>query len=138
MEGFANVIFPGWIDRPKIETLVESCSGMLAPYRNTENFTRNLPNKIVDSFAMGRPVLSGLDGEVRRWLEDHQVGFFTPDGATLYEVMTRLLNEPGLCTELSRRSRSLYDACFEFEKVYGDLVESLCQLAGSPSSATRQ
>lgn len=125
MAGLPNVVFPGWIDQPKIEVLTSSCAGMLAPYRNTDNFTRNLPNKIVDAFAAGLPVVSSLDGEVRRLLEGHGAGFFVPDASELYDALLSLLKQDDLRQKMGRQSRKLYNERFAFEKVYGDLVTSL-------------
>ncbi len=129
MRGLHNVIFPGWIDQPKIEALGASCSGMLAPYRNTDNFIRNFPNKIIDAFAMGCPVISSLDGEVRTWLDAKQVGFFSPDSASLRDALTYLLDNPSERLNMGSRSRAVYEKYFSVEKVYGGLVDALVDLA---------
>lgn len=131
MSGLRNVVFPGWIDQPKIETLTAACAAMLAPYRSTENFTRNVPNKIVDAFAAGLPVVSGLDGEVRRLLEEQGTGVYVPDAESFDAALRRLLDDAEMRSTMGRRSRELYQRRFAFDRVYGDLVAALERL-GSP------
>ena len=64
MRGLDNVFFPGWIDINKINALSRMSVATIAPYINIENFLNNIPNKIVDSLALGLPILSPLEGEV--------------------------------------------------------------------------
>ena len=49
----------------------------LAPYKNIENFTLNIPNKIVDSLLLGLPILSPLQGEVAKLIKENEVSFIT-------------------------------------------------------------
>ena len=63
--GIDNVIFPGWIDPPKIEYLFQCCSGSIMPYRNIENFKLNITNKVSDSLAYGLPIVTTLEGALK-------------------------------------------------------------------------
>ncbi len=131
MSGLPNVRFPGWVDRPKIEVLAERCRAALAPYVNIENFTRNLPNKIVDALSLGLPILSPLQGEIAKLIEDHKVGlrYGTDAGRNLYECLQILLRDDKQQKEMSKNARALYDKEFSFEKVYGSLVKHLENMA---------
>jgi len=131
MKGLPNVHFPGWIDRPKIEALAERSHAALAPYLNIENFTRNIPNKIVDALSLGLPILSPLQGEVASLIDDYGVGFRygTDTGKTLYDCIKVLMEDVALQKKMSQNARSLYAGRFSFETVYGNLVKHLEKLA---------
>lgn len=131
MAGLPNVHFPGWIDRPKIEALAERSHAALAPYLNIENFTCNIPNKIVDALSLGLPILSPLQGEVARLINDYGVGmrYGTDTGKTLYECITVLQGDAALQKKMSQNARALYAERFSFEMVYGGLVKHLEKLA---------
>jgi len=133
MAGLQNVHFPGWIDRPKIEALAERSHAALAPYLNIENFTRNIPNKIVDALSLGLPILSPLHGEVAHLINDHGVGlrYGTDSGKSLYECIQVLVNDPKIQLDMSQKARKLYAEHFSFDMVYGALVTHLEKMASS-------
>ncbi|WP_341920129.1 glycosyltransferase [Polaromonas sp. YR568] len=122
-----NVCFPGWIDRAKIEALALRSTAALAPYRNSDDFMMSIPNKVVDSLALGLPVLSPLRGEVRQLISASSVGVSYGDGSgeTLAECIARLKHEPGLRDRLAANALNLFRARFSFDTVYGGLVRHL-------------
>lgn len=133
MSNLPNVLFPGWIDRPKIEALAERCQGALAPYLNIENFTQNVPNKIIDALSLGLPILTPLQGEVAKLISDHDVGmrYGTDTGKTLYDCILAITRSPTLQKAMSEKASSLYARQFAFEGVYSGLVKHLEALASS-------
>ncbi len=140
MQGLSNVIFPGWIDQPKIEALAERCIASIAPYRNTPDFMLSIPNKIIDSLALGLPVLSPLKGEVAGLIENDGVGMKYNDAAqagdeSLYAAIRTLCEDKNLKNTLSSNAQALYNARFSFERVYGGLVAHLEHLAASSNRA---
>ena len=98
MAGLPNVHFPGWVDRPKIEALAECCQAAIAPYLNIENFTRNLPNKIIDALSLGLPIFSPLQGEVALLISENGVGmrYGTDTDKTLHDCILALTQEATL------------------------------------------
>jgi len=133
MAGLPNVHFPGWIDRPKIEALAERCLAALAPYLNIENFTRNIPNKIIDALSLGLPILSPLQGEVASLIAEYGVGmrYGTDTGKTLHDCIQALKQDAALQKSMSQKARALYAERFSFEMVYGGLVKHLEKMANS-------
>jgi glycosyltransferase involved in cell wall biosynthesis len=133
MANLPNVQFPGWIDRPKIEALAERCHAALAPYLNIENFTRNLPNKIIDALSLGLPILSPLQGEVASLIAEHGVGlrYGTDTGKTLHDCIQALAKDAVLQKSMFQKARALYAERFSFEMVYGGLVKHLEKLASA-------
>ena len=129
MEGLTNVFFPGWIDKPEIESLAKISIASLAPYKNIDNYTLNTPNKIVDALMLGLPVLSPLKGEVAELIEMHKVGFSYGESLTLEQCILNLIEDKALQKKISRNARNLYIEEFEFNKVYDSLVMHLEELA---------
>lgn len=131
MSGLTNVIFPGWIDSPKIAFLAKCSSGSLIPYKNIENFTLNTPNKVIDAFAHGLPIITTLMGEVENLVLNENVGFACNrnTGLSFFDAMNLLLDNKDLQSSMSKRALTLYDTRFSCDKVYGALVDLLEKLA---------
>ena len=93
-----NVVFPGWINRPEIEALAEMCIATIAPYKNTNNFIVNIPNKIIDALSLKLPILSPLKGEVRKLINNYEVGFSYKEdsGEELLELILKLNSDENL------------------------------------------
>jgi glycosyltransferase involved in cell wall biosynthesis len=127
MSGLENVIFPGWIDEPKKVALAHYSVGALIPYKNIENFTLNMPNKVLDALSNGLPILTTLTGEVQNLIESEEVGFSCNNITNLdwYDAMKTLLDNKQLQSEMSARALALFENRFSFEKVYGELVLAL-------------
>jgi len=140
MAGLPNVHFPGWIDRPKIEALAERCQAALAPYLNIENFARNIPNKIVDAFSLGLPLLCPLQGEVADLISRYGVGmrYGTDTGKSLHDCIMTLIQDKSLQQNMSDKARELYKEKFSFDMVYGGLVKHLEKMAELRSSYAHQ
>ena len=137
MTDMANVVFAGWVDRPQIEALAERSMATLAPYHNTEDFVMSVPNKVIDSLALGLPVLSPLRGEVQQLIASRGVGlsYGEASGASLTECLVRLLNDPAFRVELSDNASRLYRERFSFDMVYGALVAHLENMAAINGAA---
>lgn len=127
MRDMPCVHFPGWIDRGKIEALALRSTAALAPYKNTEDFMMSIPNKVIDALALGLPVLSPLQGEVRSLISAASAGISYGQAGekTLEQSILDLITQPALRDTLSNNARTLYQGRFSFETVYGGLVSHL-------------
>lgn len=136
MSGLPNVHFPGWIDRAQIEALAERSHAAMTPYRNIDNFTKNLPNKVIDALSLGLPILSPLQGEVADLIFKHKVGlrYGTDSGKTLVECIEVLRSDTELQQQISVNAVDLFQSVFSFETAYGGLVNHLEMLARSRRS----
>ena len=128
MSGISNVVMPGWIDAPKIAALMANSRAIIAPYVNNDAFSRSVPNKIVDAFSTGRPVLTTLCGVTSDLLQKHQVGVGSVSDDDLFEELQRLVSDDDYFGGMSRRARQLYEDQFSFNKIYADLVDALVKL----------
>jgi glycosyltransferase involved in cell wall biosynthesis len=131
MKGLGNVVMPGWIDSPKIAALMASSRAVVAPYVNNDAFSRSIPNKIVDGFSTGRPVLTTLSGLTARILHEHQAGIGSESEDALFGELSRLMSDSDYFEGVSLRARALYESQFSFDKIYGDLVDALTRLASA-------
>ena len=126
----SNVRVFDWIDRPKIETLAERCVAMIAPYRNIDNFTMNLPNKILDGLSLGLPILTSLNGEVERLITEHSVGmrYGEAPSPALTDCVIRLYQDRDFLASLSSNAKALYEREFRNDYVYGRMSDYLIGL----------
>ena len=131
MANIPNVFFPGWVDRAQIETLAERSHAAMTPYRNIDNFTKNLPNKVIDALSLGLPILSPLQGEVASLIANHGVGlrYGTDSEKTLVQCIEALMDNPVLRQQMPKNALNLYQEKFSFEMVYGGLVKHLEMLS---------
>ncbi len=125
MKNLNNVIFPGWIDRPQIVSLAKTSIASLAPYKNIDNYTINIPNKIVDALILGLPILSPLRGEVENMIKKYQVGFTYDEKNDLSTCIQALIKDKKIQEQFSRNVKMLYDSEYEFNKVYNEMVDHL-------------
>lgn len=131
LAGLPNVVFTGWIDATQIEVLAERTQATLIPYRNIENYTTNLPNKVIDSLRLGLPLLSPLEGEVERLIDGQGVGMRYGSGPmrSLADCIRSLILEPGRGLAMRQNAQALYESKFSYQVVYGAFVKHLERLA---------
>ena len=126
----SNVSFPGWVDRAQIQILLGSTLAILAPYQSTENFVANFPNKVVDALSYGKPVLTGLKGEVETIVKAERVGLFYGESESkLEQCIEALIADPTLLMDIESNAVRVYREKYEYKKVYSGLVNHLSNLA---------
>ena len=125
-----NVYFPGWIDQAQISVLLENSLAVLAPYISTDDFMISVPNKVVDALSHGKPILTGLKGEVEALVKKHRTGlFYASNESSLEQCIETLLNDATLVQEIQQKTTEVYQQKYEFNRVYQGLVEHLTDLA---------
>lgn len=122
---YSNIIWLGRIDSPKIKILASAATATIAPYNGTDNFSHNVPNKVIDSFMHGLPVITSLTGEVNNLIIKNNVGMVYSNDVSLEEAFMTLLNNKELVQEMSKNAQKLYSKNFLYEKVYGSLCTKL-------------
>ena len=77
-----NVIFHDQVGRDRIPEFYGACDICLVPLRKVGIFTRNIPSKIYEIMAAGRPIVISTDGESRKLVEAAEAGIgATPEDA---------------------------------------------------------
>ncbi|OGQ82315.1 MAG: hypothetical protein A2289_02425 [Deltaproteobacteria bacterium RIFOXYA12_FULL_58_15] len=89
-DGLTNVRFIGRLPREKIPGLLRRADVVLVMLRASELFRTVIPSKIFEAMGCARPILLGVDGEVRELIEKAGCGvFFQPDDAQALAMAVR-------------------------------------------------
>lgn len=107
-----NVLFPGQVDAPCVVSLMKMSRYGIAPYRSTLNYVGNIPNKFVEYMSVGLPVISPLQGVVRRLIDDDGIGLSYEDGRDA-ECRNALIAAMVMSDERYREMRSRVTRLFE-------------------------
>jgi glycosyltransferase involved in cell wall biosynthesis len=130
-KGNRLVILPGWVSWPKMWTLMRMSSVGLAPYRSTDNFTGNVPNKPIEYMSAGLPVISSLSGCLADLIAANECGvtYANRDAAELARTLSDLQSDSERLRRLSQSSRALFRSRYVASEVYGGLCAELERLA---------
>jgi len=124
--GLSNVVVPGWVDGVRRRALLSRSKLGLAPYRPSENFLRNLPNKPVEYFAHGLPVLYPIEGVLHRTCRRSECGVRYGGGEALASVLEGIRRDPARHDRMSKNARRLFTDDFARDAVTDRLV-GLCE-----------
>lgn len=115
--GLDNVLFPGWVDEPKIVALMQLAHAGLAPYGAQTRMS--LPNKPFEYFAGGLPVVSSIQGELKDLLLQYDCGRTYEPGSVenLCVILRELHASPDHHREMGMRGRRLLEERFSSERV---------------------
>ena len=72
--GLDNVVFAGRLERRRVPAVLACSHVCLVHLRASEAFTSVMPSKIVEGAAMGLPIVLGVGGFARRFVEDAGCG----------------------------------------------------------------
>lgn len=118
----SNVKLFDWIDIPKIKTLESIVDLSIAPYIPSNDFKMSIPNKVIDSFMAGLPVITSLEGDLKDMLEQNQAGFYYNDAKSLKILLENLSNNREDLEEISTNAYSLYEQKFHFNSLYNKFI----------------
>lgn len=130
LAGLPNTLMPGWLDHARGEVLLRRATVVLAPYIDEPDFQASIPNKFLDAFAHGLPIVTSISGDVGRLVTDEDVGIhYGPAGPSLTQALVDLQTDAVGWQRRAANARSLYDSRFSYDIVYGALVRHLERLA---------
>ena len=127
-EDWDEVMFPGWISRKQHIALAKQCDFALVPYHCSPDFEISIPNKVLDSLALGMPILTSLDGETRQLVESHDLGSFYVEGRDIYEFAVAQDSES--LARMKNGARELYQSQYNGKTIYEDMATYLVSLEG--------
>lgn len=123
-----NVIFPGWIEKEMIISLLKYSNVGIAPYINSFNYRNNTPNKFGEYLAAGLPILVGVEGRMKEFLSDNNCGYYYADGEDLAKKIIKIYNSN--CYEIMRKNaRQLYADEFFIGTINQKLKSHICKIA---------
>jgi glycosyltransferase involved in cell wall biosynthesis len=123
--GCDNIVFPGWVGKSEIWTLMRLSSIGLAPYINTMNFTMNLTNKPIEYLSGGLPILSSLKGTVDNMITENRCGFTYSNVDNIVCILAKWYKSPKLLKDMSQNAYNLFERKFVAENVYSNMIEHL-------------
>lgn len=126
-----TVLFPGWVNKQEIWTLMKIAQIGIAPYRSTEDFIISIPNKAIEYMSAGLPVISSLKGTLQKLLLEHGAGitYENDNQDNLFSLLCNLYDHPERLAIMSKNSHALFKERFVAEKVYSNMCDYLEQIA---------
>ena len=133
--GLDNVVFAGRLDTgiiPEVLSLSDAC---LVHLRSSPTFTSVMPSKIFEAAATARPVILGVDGFARTFVENAGCGVYVEpeDERGLVEAILRLAADAALRERLGRAGLDLAGAC-DRDRLAERYLATIAQVA-SPEPA---
>lgn len=136
-----NVTFLG--ARPKVEMagLLAASDACVATLQNIPMFRMTYPNKVFDYMAAGKPILLGIDGVIRKVVEECRGGiYFCPsDDDALAKAVRELCKDRSEGCRMGQRARELVlknfdrrDHAESFRELLVNMASSSCGRADSP------
>jgi glycosyltransferase involved in cell wall biosynthesis len=132
----ANMLFPGWINKDEIWTLMRLSSLGLAPYINSVNFENNIANKPIEYFSAGLPVVTSSHGALEELLVNNNCGSSYGNADDLASSIHELFHNRQRLTTMSSNATKLFNDHFVAEKIYTAMADYLLVAANSFSSRT--
>jgi len=133
----SSIVYAGWVDQPKLLTLMQRSDLGVIPYRNTFDFQNSLSNKTIEYLAGGLALTTGLDGKVRRLIRSYDCGYLYPDqsSSAYRKLLLDILVDRQTLERRKKAARTLYRERFRAESVYGDFKDYLFEVAAAHRKA---
>ena len=126
-----NVIMLGQQAKEKMPLLWALSDVSLVLLKKSDLFKTVIPSKIFESMAMKKPIILGVEGEVKGMIEQGESGIvIEPENANdLANAVVKLADDKGLCSRLGNNGRAYVTHSFNrselalvFEKIMMDLA----------------
>jgi glycosyltransferase involved in cell wall biosynthesis len=130
-KGLSNVLFPGWVDKNQINTLMALSQMGLTAYPSSEDFLLSIPNKPIEYLSAGLPILSNIDGVLGALIRENRVGatYRSSDPSSLIDALGGLIDDPAAVDAMRAASHALFEREFDAQKVYSNYSEYLQSVA---------
>jgi glycosyltransferase involved in cell wall biosynthesis len=126
-EGLKHVIFTGRLDKSFMPALLRSVEGCFIHLRKSDLFKTVLPSKLFEAFAVGRPVILGVDGNAREVLEAAEAGIFIEPGNAdaLIETVRKLRDDSALRDQFSENGLKSVTQHYNRDELANDYISVL-------------
>ena len=116
-----NIHFPGWVNNSESQSLLSRSNLGLVPLKNRFDFLMSIPNKPIEYFFYGLPVITSLNGQLANLLNYYKTGIvYSPLEGHLLKIIITLKENPELVAEMSSNAKKLFAQKFSAYKVYSD------------------
>jgi len=130
--GQNNIVFTGWVDAPKIYSLMRRARLGLDPLLERYDFLATINNKAVEYMSAGLPIIScPQSGELYNLLRDtgSGVSYSAGDARGLGEILAALVSDPERISRMSSAATKCFNERFDSEKLYADMFNHLKLIA---------
>jgi len=124
-----SVFIPGLVGASDIISLAGIAKAGLMPYKKRSVFSNGFPNKFAEFLCFGLPILTLTDGVARSFIEEHECGLPYDTAEELAMKIRLLKHDPQRQSEMSANSRRKYLEEFSAERVYGNMMKYLEEMA---------
>ncbi len=134
-----NVMLPGWVDAAAMYVLMRRSKVGLDPLPSRYDFLATINNKAIEYTSAGLPVISSPNrGVLAELLAREQCGLSYDDGNAdaLAGLLSQLCDEPARVEQMSRNSVGLFHRMFTAERVYGEMMAHLEQIAAGAGKSS--
>ena len=120
-EQLSNVSLMGHIPQQKLKTNIQKSMFVVVP----SEWYENNPLSVLETFALGKPVIGSRIGGLPELIKDHRTGLIFEKGNSgdLREKISYLLDNPRRITEMGKNARRLAEREFGSEKYYRELIK---------------
>ena len=124
-----NVYIFGEIDKFKAKLLIKYSLATLAPYKNSENFKKSIPNKVIESLENNIPFITNLDGKLSDMIRERENGIYIPNNDKKFiKFFVKLIEDSNYQKKLSKNAKKSYKDLFDFESNYETLINNLINM----------
>lgn len=127
-QSISNILFPGWVDYPKIWTLMRMSKLGLLPYLPTQDYGVSIPNKAIEYLSASLPVLTSLtSGYFHDILSKADCGIFYKSGdpADMAEKILELAAGQKKWEDMQAKAGTQFRQYYRAERVYGEMADYL-------------
>lgn len=132
-----NVVLPGWIGNKEIGALLKNGYAGLLSY--IKDAPQGLPNKPFEYLSAGLPLVNSLEGEMADLVDLHGFGlnYLPGDLVGLCACIERLVADPVLYDEISRKALAFFERCGNANKIYDEYANHIERVAEAFYGKTR-
>jgi glycosyltransferase involved in cell wall biosynthesis len=126
-----TIKFWGWKSGEELAALLKYSDIGIAPYNNTRNFVKNIPNKPYEYMANGLPILTCLKGATRTLIQKFDIGYFyeSNNPEQLAFTIKKILENPNEIEHKKYKSKKTFEKYFDANKIYLKLAEFLWSIS---------
>lgn len=121
VEEISNVVFTGYKKGEELKREIQNAVATIAP----SEWYENNPRTIIESFALGKPVIGARIGGIPELVIDGETGYTFESGNAidLKEKINYLVNNLGKCLELGKNARRFVEENLNSEQHYNQLID---------------
>ena len=118
-----SVYFPGWVNSKNAFVLRKYSISSIAPYLNTEDFMKSIPNKIIDSLTYSLPIITTLKGEVSNLINKEKCGIFIENNYLSWkDAFEKIITHNDFQENLKKNSEKLFHKEFNYDYIYNKFI----------------